>query len=419
MAVLASSISVVAAALARGSIDGVIVGSRYGLPVKLPLDRHACILGPTRSGKSSLVRYIVPKLSERYVVTVLDWHGEYGGLLTTIPANALRIRLRDIPPKLLTEVLGFGLNLNEPSIYMLYRVLRNGDYDSMRDVVRSVSDYLVSTRTEAEMKAAILRRLEYVAHNIGLGPIDVAYLFSTDLVIDMSDLTIIEEKRLMASLILSIIYMRYLRRGIVEKGVRHVLVIEEAQNLVGEQGFSIVDHIIMELGKYGVRAILVSNVVPRSTLIKHLNLVIFKSRPELMSDGIVMSPQLLSKLGELEDDEALIITNSRIVRMRPRRSRQNPTHVRVITKRIEDVHEDEEARVTDDKEEARVAEPKVTLRISDEDAKGLFKRQLDEMERRVMDIKDKVDQIERVLSADEKIIERILEIDEELKKRGR
>ncbi|WP_243671447.1 ATP-binding protein [Vulcanisaeta sp. JCM 16161] len=45
------------------------------------------------------------------MVTVLDWHGEYAGLLPTLPTSAINIDLEKIPPKLLTEILASAWGL--------------------------------------------------------------------------------------------------------------------------------------------------------------------------------------------------------------------------------------------------------------------------------------------------------------------
>ncbi|WP_054843978.1 hypothetical protein [Vulcanisaeta souniana] len=46
---------------------------------------------------------------------------------------------------------------------------------------------------------------------------------------------------------------------------------------------------------------------------------------------------------------------------------------------------------------------------------SLFRRQVMELEREVINLRDKVNEIERILDADEKVIERILEFDGKLK----
>lgn len=323
---LAVPASLAVISLLRGySIEGVTVGTRFLMPYRIPFDKHLCILGPTRGGgKSSLVKAMIKELSQKYVVTALDWHGEYTGILPTLPTSAINIDLEKIPPKLLTEILGFGLGLNEPSMYMLYRIIRDGGYSSFNDLIRRIDNYLVNTRTEAEMKAAILRRLEYSAMNIGKGIVSIEALMEGDAIVDLSDLTIIEEKRLVSSLILAALYMNYMRKGLIERRVRHVLIIEEAQNLIdinGPPSYSIVDHVIMELAKYGLRTILVSNVVPKSLILKHCNIILFKINPGLLDNDVSLSRDLINKLSEISTDEAIVITGRGIAKIRPLRRR--------------------------------------------------------------------------------------------------
>ncbi|GAB6948259.1 hypothetical protein JCM16161A_23890 [Vulcanisaeta sp. JCM 16161] len=427
------------------------------IPYRVPLDKHLCILGPTRGGKSSLVKAMIKELSRKYVVTVLDWHGEYAGLLPTLPTSAINIDLEKIPPKLLTEILGFGLGLNEPSMYMLYRMIRDGNYTSFNDLISKIDNYLVNTRTEAEMKAAILRRLEYSAMNIGKGIIGIESLMEGDAVIDLSDLTIIEEKRLVSSLILAALYMHYMRRGLIEKGVKHVLIIEEAQNLLdmGGPGYSIIDHIIMELAKYGLRTILVSNAVPKSSILKHCNVVLFKINPELLDEGVVFSRNLINKLNEMSTEEAIVITSKGVTKVRPLRAIIEPTHI--IIRGSNDLRNasSQEAtfstgnggfnerlggRVSNDGTEVKAINTKASVNLGNGDdgrasakqvspnneselindstisnGDSLFRKQVMELEREVANLRDKVNEIERILDADEKLIEKILELDGKLK----
>ncbi|WP_148678347.1 ATP-binding protein [Vulcanisaeta distributa] len=450
--------SLVVASLAKEFLgDNVTVGTRFMIPYKVPLDKHLCILGPTRGGKSSLVKAMIRELHRKYVVTVLDWHGEYAGLLPTLPTSAINIDLEKIPPKLLTEILGFGLGLNEPSMYMLYRMIRDGNYTSFSDLISKIDNYLVSTRTEAEMKAAILRRLEYSAMNIGKGIVSIESLMEGDAVIDLSDLTIIEEKRLVSSLILAALYMHYMRRGLIEKGVRHVLIIEEAQNILDMGGptYSIIDHIIMELAKYGLRTILVSNAVPKSSILKHCNIVLFKINPDLLDEGVAFSRNLINKLSEISTEEALVITSKGITKVRPLKAVIEPTHVIIrghndlrnassqevtssvgnngFNERLNDGVNGNETKTVNTKvsedlnsrdEEDGRAPMKQVNPVNDavlingsviNNGDSIFRKQIMELEREVANLRDKINEIERILDADEKLIEKILELDGKLK----
>lgn len=338
-------------------------------------------------------------------------------------------------------------------------MIRDGNYTNFNDLINKIDNYLVNTRTEAEMKAAILRRLEYSAMNIGKGIVDIDSLVEGDAVIDLSDLTIIEEKRLVSSLILAALYMHYMRRGgLIERGVRHVLIIEEAQNLldIGGSSYSIIDHIIMELAKYGLRVVLVSNAVPKSSILKHCNIVLFKINPELLDGEVMFSRNLINKLNEISTEEAIVISSKGITRVRPLRATIEPTHV--VIRRLgelgngsfQDINTnmvnsnlllnnkpmaETDNRVSTNNEivnrvdEAPGHDKRAMVRQVSPDNGGstlpnsavinngdsLFRKQIMELEKEVVNLRDKVNEIERILDADEKLIEKILELDGKLK----
>jgi hypothetical protein len=109
--------------------DGIFIGIGKRGPVFLPLDRHVIITGPTRSGKTSLAKKIIKRAG--LPALVLDWHGEYGGL--RVDARLLKISLENFDKKLLAEILGLALNLNEPSVYFLYRAIRQRRLAALRE----------------------------------------------------------------------------------------------------------------------------------------------------------------------------------------------------------------------------------------------------------------------------------------------
>ncbi len=386
----------------RSSCDRVPIGLKHKIiPYRLKLDRHVCIVGPTRSGKSSIAKHIVRELlaTKRVVVTLFDWHGEYDVEdVPSIPFSSIGIDVSEIPTKLLAEVLGYGLNLNEPSIYMLYKILRGSKYSDVSELIRAVDDYLVTTRTEAEMKAAILRRLEYVMSSMRGSSIDVSTLMRDSYIVDLSDLTIIEEKRLATSLILAAMYSKYIREGLpVHNKVRHVIVVEEAQNLLlGD--FTIVDHVVMELGKYGVRIVLVSNTLPRSYLIKHCSLIVLKSMMEMDDGAVIMSSELREMLRDMSDDEALVVRSDEIVKIRPYRDRMSGAHVR--PGRVESVNS-----ISDGAKRVLAAEREGVNDVRDVSE---YIKKISDLELRIESIKNRLNELERVIDEDEKIIESVI-----------
>ncbi len=414
----ASLMSILAISSLKDKGDSVTIGKKFLIPYRLELNKHLCIVGPTRSGKSSLVRALIPKLSKKYIVTIFDWHGEYLNYLPTIPYKSLYIPINQIPTKVLTEVLGYGLGLNEPSIYMLYRILRESKYESTEDLIRAVDEYLVTTRTEAEMKAAILRRLEYVLSNLSRGVIDADKLLTNNYVIDLSDLSIIEEKKLAISLILSLIYSKYLRIGIPTSGVKHVIVVEEAQNLFNQN--SILDHIIMELGKYGIRLIMISNKFPKTYLLKHCSLVIFKMRIEF-EDEVSISSELRRIIEKARDDEVIVITDRGISTITPSLKpipklyiNYRDVYEKEVLDRLESKarfeNDEHMGKVLDNKEhEDRYKIKRVENDSNDDvDIGKNVEKEFKDIEDRIKLLKEKIEQLENVLRADEEIIRELI-----------
>ena len=243
--------------------DGVFIGVGKRGPVYLPLDRHIIITGPTRSGKTHFAKRLIKRSG--LPALVLDWHNEYPWL--KVDARWLKISIEKFDKKLLAEILGLALNLNEPSVYFLYRAIRRQPLHTLRDVVTALDDFLVTTRSEVEMKAAIARRLEYILDVFEGGRIPLEKLFSTKkkVSVDLSKLRLYEEKILVALFILASLYNYLFERG-VAKGPEKLLIIDEAQNLINRD---VVKYLIFESAKYGLRVVLVSNEMPQQDLLVH------------------------------------------------------------------------------------------------------------------------------------------------------
>ncbi len=401
----------------------ITVGRRWGLvPYRLKLNRHICIYGPTRSGKTSFIRALVRELAKNFVVTVLDWHGEYVGLenVPSIPYNMLNLNLEDMPRKLLAEVLGHGLGLTEASMYLLYRVLKNARIESPQDILKVVDEYFAVTRAEAEMKAAILRRLEYVLTGLTSGIVDISLLTEYSCSIDLSNLVVIEEKRLAASLILAMLYVYYMNNGLVRHTPRHFIIVEEAQNILG-QG-TILDHILLELAKYGVRVVLVTNVLPSSYILKHCTLILFKVRPEQVERELVMSEELKAHLLSMNEGEALIIETGGIVRIIPIRDKGYIEHIRrsyvpndnVVPSENDKNEEcssmtnETAQRQTSKKPEPEESNYENPTRTGKHENLERYIRKLDEIEERIVLLRERLDEIERMLGYEEELLNKLV-----------
>ncbi|NPA23906.1 MAG: ATP-binding protein [Crenarchaeota archaeon] len=435
LALAAFAASMLAVSMLRGSGNSETVIGRCGVvPCLLNFNKHLCVYGPTRSGKTSFVRYLAHKLAKKHIVTILDWHGEYADLenIVTVEYDLVHIDVSKIPLKLLVEILGHGLGLNEPSMYLLYKILKNSKVEDISDIIKAVEEYFVTTRTEAEMKAAILRRLEYVLSSMKMGVIEPEMLVSESCCIDLSSLTVIEEKRLASSLILAMIYVHYMSSGVIYRDPRHFIIIEEAQNLL-ESSNSILHHIVLELAKYGVRVILITNTLPDFSILAHCNLVMYKLRPELMRN-MVISDDLREIMLTIGDKEAILITSSSVRRFTPFK---RGGHGKKISKGVAERSERPAVNggslcknIVIDKNGREEAEKEQGKNVSNVDKKvkndarssgverscgasasvdvSRYLRKVDDVEKKLALIRERLDEIERILAYEDEILRKIV-----------
>ncbi|AEA11730.1 AAA ATPase [Thermoproteus uzoniensis 768-20] len=251
--------------------DEVFVGLGSGGLVYLPLDKHITIIGPTRSGKTTLAKKIASRSGKK--VVVMDWNGEYS-LGLKINASKLKLDISNINKKILAELIGISLNLNEPSIYFLYRSIKDQEVKRPKDLLTAIDSYLTTTKSETEMKAAILRRLEYILDALDKGriPLDFIIKYNKNITIDLSSLSLVEEKILIISLILTFIYNKF-RNMSITKNIKLILIVDEAQNILN---LNIIRHIITEMAKYGIRVVLVTNILPPPDVMAHTNIILVK-----------------------------------------------------------------------------------------------------------------------------------------------
>ncbi len=167
------------------------------------------------------------------------------------------------------------------------------------------------------------------------------------------------------------------------------------------------------------------------------------------------SRNLINKLNEMSTEEAIVITSKGVTKVRPLRAIIEPTHI--IIRGSNDLRNasSQEAtfstgnggfnerlggRVSNDGTEVKAINTKASVNLGNGDdgrasakqvspnneselindstisnGDSLFRKQVMELEREVANLRDKVNEIERILDADEKLIEKILELDGKLK----
>ncbi|RLE56073.1 MAG: hypothetical protein DRJ40_06615 [Thermoprotei archaeon] len=307
--------------LGLGKRVSVLLGFAGLRPYFLSLMRHIIVIGATRTGKTTTVKRIVKQVRSKYrgcFVLVLDWHGEYSDLgLNYVTPEELRIELDKVPLEVLVEALSTALDLSDASLLLLYRALKRVETRSIDDVIRAVEMYEVTSRAEIEMKAAILRRLELlrdILTRTSSNATSFTNVLSTcqGLVLDLSNLSTLEEKRVYSTLILTLLYSHIIEQGFTSD-IRYLVVIEEAQNLLPQRGegvkrFSVIEHLVLETAKFGCRCILVMNTLPPPHIARHSTLIFTPMHVEILEQSpLRISQELVNLLQSLKVGEVLVV----------------------------------------------------------------------------------------------------------------
>jgi DNA helicase HerA-like ATPase len=304
---------------------------RDGSPVTLSEDdivRHVGVFGATGSGKTTTVA-VISKIIFRdlgFPVFILDWHGEYCGLLGRGKTGYLQcldplemglslnpVEKGDVETTM--NILDDVLELSSPQSSILYRIIKTY---KPRDIFL-LMDYIESSESNSywdrEVKHAILRKMEFFdtvegKRLFGEGDNGDWLSFRDKItVVDVSRIRSIKIKKIFSLLIIREHYLRALERGIGDRGV---LVIDEAHNVLPRLSENFVSRMIAEVRKFGISFIL-STQSPSSVnigFLKNLNTRIIHSiknsvDKELLLESIPNGKDFSEILTSLRPGEAV------------------------------------------------------------------------------------------------------------------
>jgi len=247
------------------------------IPVK-ELRRHALILGPTGSGKTTIAKRIVEMVAKRNVrVTIIDWKGEYvnyvRGATIVRKINVWDVGGRSpaeravIAVELLREVTRDVADISSASATLLLKELvklYERGTPTTKDVVEKLERYMQNALlerrlAEANMAAALLRRLYWLLvdeerpdENVQGDPAVTVY--------DLSSVGSSYLKTLYSLTVLTKKYYEALRRGPTDE-LSEIIIAEECQNYVRTRRTddppSIGERATFELRGFGIGIVLV------------------------------------------------------------------------------------------------------------------------------------------------------------------
>jgi len=252
------------------------------------LRRHVVILGMTGAGKSTTAAVIARQVAEVGLpVIIMDWHNEYGGVISSIGGRVLspvkdEFRVNPLEVRggtelaehvaMVTDIFADIYRFTHPQSFMFRNALQKclgeageDEVPNISSLVRTIEAYPLRSAYDNETKVALLRRLVPLTQGQAGRALDGPASFAVDelldkvLCIELGDLRDSQSRAIFVEVLLKMIYeYRLLRR----EGLEHVILIEEARNLVparrDEDPPAVGERMISELRKFGEAMIFVA-----------------------------------------------------------------------------------------------------------------------------------------------------------------
>jgi hypothetical protein len=255
----------------------------FGLVPLSELTRHIVVLGPTGTGKTTITKMIIEKVtkvmkSRSPSIIILDWKGEYRHFIPSATVVRKVPNIWDVAGdsprekalvmvELLREMSKDVVEITPASSLLLLRVLEE-EYGKGVPTTQKIIDILERSAAiaqregkfaESNMYMALIRRLYVVlideerqAENVAGDPRVVIY--------DLGSLPSVYIKTLYCDYIISKIYRETMKSGKSDE-LKMLLVAEEAQNYIHQRRASelpsMAERLIYEIRGFGVGVVLV------------------------------------------------------------------------------------------------------------------------------------------------------------------
>jgi hypothetical protein len=275
--------------LAESGNGGILLGavksgSRTFHDFRLQLDdlkRHLAIMGMTGSGKSTTGVIIVSQAASLGLpVLVLDWHNEYGDVISKLggivlapgkdnfTTNPLDVGKGGDPVEhvaMVSDIFSDIYHFTHPQAFMFRNALQKrlmeptqSEAITLSALVRTIESFPLRSAYDNETKIALLRRLVPLTQGqAGLaldGPSTMSFseLLAKPVCVELGHLRDVQTRAVYAELVLKTIYeYRVKAKGSLE----HLTVVEEARNIAParrpEDPPSAGERMISELRKFG------------------------------------------------------------------------------------------------------------------------------------------------------------------------
>jgi len=307
------------------------------------LRRHVAVLGMTGSGKSTTVAVMVRQIAEVGLpLMVMDWHNEYreiilgkGGRVLSPSRDDFSVNPLEASSSvdltehvaMVTDIFADIYRFTHPQSFMFRNALQKcfgeageEEIPNLSSLVRTIEAYPLRSAYDNETKVALLRRIVPLTQGQAGKTLDRAATFTVDelldkvLCVELGDIRDIQTRTILMDVLLKMVYeFRVSRRS----GLEHVIVIEEARNVVpsrrDQDPPEVGERMISELRKFGEAMIFVaqfptqvSSEVIKNSGVRIVHRVAWMEDLKLIGTALNLTPVQQNYVADLKVGEAVV-----------------------------------------------------------------------------------------------------------------
>ena len=307
------------------------------------LRRHLAIVGMTGSGKSTTAGTIVKQVAAQGLpVLVLDWHNEYGDIVSAIggvilapgkddfTTNPLEAGMGSEPLEhlaMVSDIFSDIYHFSHPQAFMFRNALQKRMTDTGKDgqvtlssLIKTIEAYPLRSAYDNETKVALLRRLvpltQGQAGRALDGPSTLTFgeLLEKVVCVELGHLRDVQTRAIYAELVLKTIYENRVKE---KRSLEHLTVVEEARNVAParrlEDPPSVGERMISELRKFGEAMLFVAQFPSQvaSEVIKNsgtriVHRVAWPEDVRVIGDSMNLNSMQREHVTKLEVGEAIV-----------------------------------------------------------------------------------------------------------------